>query len=596
SGASLDHRALLPPAAPAASGGGEGRRRQRREDAGPRREAGRAFPGGRGGGGNGNRNRRLDRPSSSSSAGSSERAPAAAPQSQGRPLWTLSPGAGQRQCQSQRQSRLAGPRRGGGGGGEGESGTSQAAASEEEEEEEASSEAQGQQSPEEGPAPIRLRKPGGAVAPGHPGQRPGHLPRLQSRHEEDSGRAEEAHGKLPAGDVHLSPLWEAAALSGRNEVPSHGRPQHPGPCPAALSSASVQLTGKDKGPQDKQSERERLRQVLKRLGKLRCTREGCTGSFTSIVGYLYHTQKCGKAASELETLVLRCPHCGKAYRSRAGLVYHMKSEHGPAPFLHKDVPAGPPKDTCGEANGGRRLQRKSAKVAAYYLHELAHVELAKEWPKRKVLQDLVPDDRKLKYTRPGLPAVSQEVLCKWRAEIKAYQQVQCPNQGCTCVYSSVSGLKAHLGSCTLGEFVAGKYRCRLCTKEFVSESGVKYHINAVHAEDWFEVSTTGSKRLTKKARPQPQPEEATRAMQQQHWRKKALASRRKRRLPPPPPPPPPPSAICPKRPPRLGPDPSQHTGTKACRSRVPDSESWSSGEEAAVSPPPMKPSHKRRRK
>lgn len=33
-----------------------------------------------------------------------------------------------------------------------------------------------------------------------------------------------------------------------------------------------------------------------------------------------------------------------------------------------------------------------------------------------------------------------------------------------------------------GEFIAGKYKCLLCEKEFVSESGVKYHINTVHAE------------------------------------------------------------------------------------------------------------------
>ena len=30
--------------------------------------------------------------------------------------------------------------------------------------------------------------------------------------------------------------------------------------------------------------------------------------------------------------------------------------------------------------------------------------------------------------------------------------------------------------------MAGKYKCLLCEKEFVSESGVKYHINSVHAE------------------------------------------------------------------------------------------------------------------
>lgn len=30
--------------------------------------------------------------------------------------------------------------------------------------------------------------------------------------------------------------------------------------------------------------------------------------------------------------------------------------------------------------------------------------------------------------------------------------------------------------------MGGKYKCLLCEKEFISESGVKYHINSVHAE------------------------------------------------------------------------------------------------------------------
>ncbi|MEE6528023.1 hypothetical protein FKM82_029894, partial [Ascaphus truei] len=54
--------------------------------------------------------------------------------------------------------------------------------------------------------------------------------------------------------------------------------------------------------------------------------------------------------------------------------------------------------------------------------------------------------------------------------------------GCASVYCSISGLKTHLGSCTQGDFVAGKYRCLLCEKEFISESGVKYHINSMHGE------------------------------------------------------------------------------------------------------------------
>ncbi|KFQ33103.1 Zinc finger protein 512, partial [Mesitornis unicolor] len=254
---------------------------------------------------------------------------------------------------------------------------------------------------------------------------------------------------------------------------------------------------KEGGEVDEQLERDRLRKVLKRMGKIKCTKEGCTGSFTSIMGYLYHIKKCGKAASELEKMAMKCHHCGKAYKSKAGLVYHLRSKHGPVTFLHEERRTESLKEMKREPNKAGRVQRRSAKVAIYYLHELAGEELAKEWPKRKVLQDLIPDDRKLKYTRPGLPTFSQDVLCKWKTEIKMYRRVHCPNQGCESVYGSVSGLKSHLGTCTLGDFVAGKYKCLLCEKEFVSESGVKYHINSVHAEDWFDVNTTTTKSFEK---------------------------------------------------------------------------------------------------
>ncbi|KAM6326853.1 LOW QUALITY PROTEIN: zinc finger protein 512 [Alca torda] len=254
---------------------------------------------------------------------------------------------------------------------------------------------------------------------------------------------------------------------------------------------------KEGGEVDEQLERDRLRKVLKFMGKLKCTREGCTGSFTSIMGYLYHVKKCGKAASELEKMAMKCHHCGKAYRSKAGLVYHLRSKHGPVTFLHEERRTESLKKIKREPNNAGRVQRRSAKVAIYYLHELAGEELAKEWPKRKVLQDLIPDDRKLKYTRPGLPTFSQDVLCKWKTEIKMYRRVHCPNQGCESVYGSVSGLKSHLGTCTLGDFVAGKYKCLLCEKEFMSESGVKYHINSMHAEDWFDVNTTTTKSFEK---------------------------------------------------------------------------------------------------
>ncbi|XP_006162204.2 zinc finger protein 512 isoform X2 [Tupaia chinensis] len=275
---------------------------------------------------------------------------------------------------------------------------------------------------------------------------------------------------------------------------------------------------------DEPSERERLRIVLKRLGKLRCMRESCSSSFTSIMGYLYHVKKCGKGAAELEKMALKCHHCGKPYRSKAGLSYHLRSEHGPISFFPESGQPECLKEMDLEAKSEGRVQRRSAKIAVYHLQELASAELAKEWPKRKVLQDLVPDDRKLKYTRPGLPTFSQEVLHKWKADIKKDHRIQCPNQGCEAVYSSVSGLKAHLGSCTLGNFVAGKYKCLLCQKEFVSESGVKYHINSIHAEDWFVVNPTTTKSFEKlmKIKQRQQEEEKRR---QQHRSRRSLRRR-----------------------------------------------------------------------
>lgn len=84
----------------------------------------------------------------------------------------------------------------------------------------------------------------------------------------------------------------------------------------------------------------------------------------------------------------------------------MKEAHlfGPSlqvTFLHEERTENL-KEIKREQNNPGRVQRKSAKVAIYYLHELAGEELAKEWPKRKVLQDLIPDDRKVQGLKNAL--------------------------------------------------------------------------------------------------------------------------------------------------------------------------------------------------
>ncbi|XP_028253217.1 zinc finger protein 512B [Parambassis ranga] len=250
---------------------------------------------------------------------------------------------------------------------------------------------------------------------------------------------------------------------------------------------------------DDRAIKDKLRKILKRLGKLKCSKEGCNAAFTSIMGYVYHMKKCGKEASELEKMLLNCSHCGKTYKSKAGLEYHLKSEHAPMPqkTTEEDEVLKAQREANPERTASGRVQRASAQVANFHLAEIANNELPKDWPKRKFQSDLVPDDKKLKYARPGLPAFSQEVLRKWKNEVKLQRRVQCPNQGCGSTYTSVSGLKAHLGLCTRGDFEAGKYRCLICNKEFNSESGVKYHINSVHSQDWFVTNKKASKKFEK---------------------------------------------------------------------------------------------------
>uniref|UniRef100_A0A8C9ZYU6 Zinc finger protein 512 n=1 Tax=Sander lucioperca TaxID=283035 RepID=A0A8C9ZYU6_SANLU len=222
------------------------------------------------------------------------------------------------------------------------------------------------------------------------------------------------------------------------------------------------------------------------------------------MGYVYHMKKCGKEESELEKMLLNCSHCGKTYKSKAGLEYHLKSEHAPTPQKsEEDEALKAHREANPERTASGRVQRASAQVANFHLAEIANNELPKDWPKRKFQSDLVPDDKKLKYARPGLPAFSQEVLRKWKNEVKLQRKVHCPNQGCGSTYTSVSGLKAHLGLCTRGDFEAGKYRCLICNKEFNSESGVKYHINSVHSQDWFVTNKKASKKFEKFLKSQP---------------------------------------------------------------------------------------------
>nr|XP_019951460.1 PREDICTED: zinc finger protein 512B isoform X1 [Paralichthys olivaceus] len=321
---------------------------------------------------------------------------------------------------------------------------------------------------------------------------------------------------------------------------------------------------------DEHEERERLRRVLKQMGRIKCPSEGCSAHFSSLMGYQYHQKRCGGELSDDEKPVFMCQHCGKTYRSKAGRDYHVRTEHPPTittmtattynykdnitdtnnntgkerqrgvPPLHQVVPeeapsggqkqqnqsektdwqekAPPvchPKEKQREARQkdrekekGRerdneravedfertpsgRVRRRSAQVAVFHLQEIAEDELAKDWgTKRRIKDDLVPDSKRLNYTRPGLPNFSPELLETWKNQVKEKGFICCSNENCEAVYSSVSGLKAHLANCSQGGGELGKYMCLICQKEFSSESGVKYHISKTHSQNWFRAAAT----------------------------------------------------------------------------------------------------------
>ncbi|KAM3871880.1 zinc finger protein 512B [Diretmus argenteus] len=336
-----------------------------------------------------------------------------------------------------------------------------------------------------------------------------------------------------------------------------------------MAEHSTKPSGSEGQTGDEQEERERLRRVLKQMGRIKCPSEGCSAHFSSLMGYQYHQKRCGRELSEDEKPVFLCQHCGKTYRSKAGRDYHVRTEHPPTITTttttttttnnnkgittdtnnntgkdrviseespsggrkeqsqperkewQEKAPPGRPKEKEREAREkdrerqkererdrekaaqnaslgedfertpSGRVRRRSAQVAVFHLQEIAEDELAKDWgTKRRIKDDLVPDSKRLNYTRPGLPNFSPELLETWKNEVKEKGFICCTNGNCEAVYSSVSGLKAHLANCSQGGGELGKYTCLICQKEFSSESGVKYHISKTHSQNWFRAAAT----------------------------------------------------------------------------------------------------------
>ncbi|XP_030278748.1 zinc finger protein 512B isoform X7 [Sparus aurata] len=334
-----------------------------------------------------------------------------------------------------------------------------------------------------------------------------------------------------------------------------------------MAEHSTKPSGSEGQTGDTHKERERLRLVLKQMGRIKCPTEGCSAHFSSLMGYQYHQKRCGGEFSDDEKPVFLCQRCGKTYRSKAGRDYHVRTEHSPTVtttmtattnnnkdnitdtnnntgkerIVSEEPPSGGKKeqsqpekkdwqekapsvqlkekereprdnDREKEKERGRgkekatqnqsqgddfertpsgRVRRRSAQVAVFHLQEIAEDELAKDWgTKRRIKDDLVPDSKRLNYTRPGLPNFSPELLETWKNQVKEKGFICCTNENCEAVYSSVSGLKAHLANCSQGGGELGKYKCLICQKEFSSESGVKYHISKTHSQNWFRAAAS----------------------------------------------------------------------------------------------------------
>ncbi|XP_029689035.1 zinc finger protein 512B isoform X4 [Takifugu rubripes] len=329
-----------------------------------------------------------------------------------------------------------------------------------------------------------------------------------------------------------------------------------------MAEHTIKPSGSEGQTDDIHKERERLRLVLKQMGRIKCPSEGCSSHFSSLMGYQYHQKRCGGDLSDDEKSLFLCQHCGKSYRSKTGRDYHVRTEHSPSNNItmestkkdnipdtnnntgkervvtaelssvgKKEQSQSEKKDYHETASFNRptekerelrneerekgkdrepnrvaqsespwddlertpsgRVRRRSAQVAVFHLQEIAEDELAKDWgTKRRIKDDLVPDSKRLNYTRPGLPNFSPELLESWKNQVKEKGFICCTNENCEAVYSSVSGLKAHLANCSQGGGELGKYTCLICQKEFSSESGVKYHISKTHSQNWFRAAAT----------------------------------------------------------------------------------------------------------
>ncbi|XP_078665593.1 uncharacterized protein LOC144907992 isoform X1 [Branchiostoma floridae x Branchiostoma belcheri] len=238
-----------------------------------------------------------------------------------------------------------------------------------------------------------------------------------------------------------------------------------------LMTVHTASPGQDSG----MDEKTRLKYILKKVGKLQCKNEGCSSSYTTLHGYEYHVQRCGKSTEERETFP--CDQCDKIYRSVVGLRLHVRSIHAPSPEPETaaEGTGSPAGDSGKGAETPGRSKRQAATRALQHLQELVIEGEVKETKQRQKEISV-----KHLYSTPKLD-ITPEQTQQWTRDIKDVGSIACPYDGCTKSYCSIIGLKGHISQCEQRpEGIGGTFKCLNCTREFRTASGVEYHIRKIH--------------------------------------------------------------------------------------------------------------------
>ncbi|XP_077989899.1 zinc finger protein 512-like [Glandiceps talaboti] len=84
------------------------------------------------------------------------------------------------------------------------------------------------------------------------------------------------------------------------------------------------------------------------------------------------------------------------------------------------------------------------------------------------------------YTKPARPVVTPAMTAEWRDILKSEGELKCRNEGCDVSYINVGSMKFHYAMCPKNGIVLENYKCLVCSKEYKSETSMKFHVQSAH--------------------------------------------------------------------------------------------------------------------